>query len=177
MTIIEPTIEEKQRHDESELLKSIENMNKNFRIFRDQNLGKNKDNIIYNDEYQGLCGTKLINGYNYMEAPENNIHNNLNSQLLNSEYTEEHFNKFLNYQNISPMISKNSTEPNTLCNSDMSNMEAFMSQNLINFQDILKLIVIGDKSVGKTLFVNRFVNDFDSPTNTNELLKYYPTER
>lgn len=175
MSVIEPTIEEKQRHDESELIKTIENMNKNFRIFRDQNLGKNKENT--NDEYQGLSGTKLVCGYNYIEAPENNNENNINSQFYNSEFAEENYNRFFNYQNISPMISKNSTEPNTLCNSDMSNMEAFMSQNLINFQDILKLIVIGDKSVGKTLFVNRFVNDFDTSTETSELLKYNPTER
>ena len=79
----------------------------------------------------------------------------------------------------SQMISTNgSTGPGTYSmeNSNISNMEAFLNQNLINFTDILKLIVVGDKSVGKSLFINRFISDSETD-DRNCGVKYTPTDR
>jgi hypothetical protein len=164
--MIEPTIEEKQRLDEKELLDTIENMNKNYqKIF---NQSKNKENYDPNElegkEFSMRCGSQL----------EHDLSVNQFSQGIN--YLDRERDGLP--MNISPMISKLSTGPNTLSseNSDFSNMEAFLNQNLINFEDIIKLIVIGDKSVGKSLFVNKFISDSSDESELN-LSKYTPTER
>jgi ribosome biogenesis GTPase A len=102
---------------------------------------------------------------------------NENSTLVNKfNFSPDSELNFL--ANISPILSKMSTGPNTLSleNSDISNMEAFLNQNLINFEDILKLIVIGDKNVGKSLFINRFISDVTDDAE-GSIYKYTPTER
>jgi hypothetical protein len=60
--------------------------------------------------------------------------------------------------NLKMSMSKNSTEANTL-SFENSQMEALINQNVIDFEHILKMIVIGDKGVGKTSFIDRFVSD------------------
>ncbi len=112
MTVREPTFEEKERNDESDLLQSIVKMNRKFR-----------------DEPKSL-----LHSLGYFSS------------------------------------TVGSAGLSTLANSGISDQEAFLSQNLINFCDILKLIVIGDRMVGKTFFVNRFVSE-SFPD------KYRPTER
>lgn len=161
MTIIEPTIEEKQLIDEKELLKTIDNMNRNYqKIF---NQSKNKENYDPND----------LEGKEFSMCFDSQFEGNINVNKFSSGI------KFIDGSrdgnslslNISPMIS---TGPNTLENSDFSNMEVFLNQNLINFDDIIKIIVIGDKGVGKSLYVNRFTSDVERDI---DLGKYTPTER
>lgn len=75
--------------------------------------------------------------------------------------------------NLKMSMSKNSLDANTL-SYENSQMEAIINQNVINFEQILKLIVIGDKSVGKTLFIDRFICDENVKTNVNKI--FVPTE-
>jgi len=70
--------------------------------------------------------------------------------------------------------TNNSTEANTLSSQD-SHMEAIIRENVINFDYIFKLMVIGDKSAGKTYFIDRFISDENF--NKNERKIYTPTER
>jgi hypothetical protein len=166
MTIIEPTIEEKQLIDEKELLKTIDNMNRNYQIIFNQS--KNKENYDPND----------LEGKEFSMCFESQFEGNININKFSPGI------KFIDGSrdslslNISPMISKLSTGPNTLSleNSDFSNMEVFLNQNLINFDDIIKIILIGDKGVGKSLYVNRFTSDSNDERGI-DLSKYTPTER
>jgi hypothetical protein len=165
MTIIEPTIEEKQLMDEKELLNTIDNMNRNYQIIFNQS--KNKENYDPNDlegkEFSTCFGSQFEGNINKLSSGIKFIDGSRDSLSMN---------------NISPIISKLSTGPNTLSleNPDFSNMEVFLNQNLINFDDIIKIIVIGDKGVGKSLYVNRFTLD-SSDENCMNLSKYVPTER
>jgi hypothetical protein len=126
MTIIEPSLEEKESQDERELLLSISKMNKEYKEIQNQ------------------------------ENP------------YNSSYSYESLNQ------ISPNKLKDSTSSSTFPNSGVSffsDQENFLNQNLISFSDIIKLIVIGDRMVGKTLFVDKLVS------NSQDVSKYCPTQR
>jgi hypothetical protein len=79
---------------------------------------------------------------------------------------------FLNeeFSKISSIFSESSTAANTNISNNI-NLEAFYSQNFINFDDILKVFLIGDKAVGKSLFISKFLNLSEDEN------KYAPTER
>jgi hypothetical protein len=83
-------------------------------------------------------------------------------------------NSYESLNQISPNKFKDSTSLSTLPNSGVSffsDQENFLNQNLISFSDIIKLIVIGDRMVGKTLFVDKLVS------NSQDVSKYCPTQR
>jgi len=105
--------------------------------------------------------------------------NNTFTQTFLNNDKDDIFN-FTNINKFSPHLSKNSTAQNTMScensNSTISNIEAFLNQNLINFDDILKFIVIGEKAVGKSLFVNKFISNSNSEFEANMSNKYLPTE-
>ena len=121
MTMIEPTMEEMERLEENQLLETIDTMNKNYQLICNQ--GKNKENLNPN----GRDAKELSKRYPSL---------NKNSALVNKfNFLQNSPDSELNFLpvNISPIISKMSTGPNTLSleNSDISNMEAFLNQNLI----------------------------------------------
>jgi hypothetical protein len=76
----------------------------------------------------------------------------------------------LGYENISCMQSETfSLSQKSTMSTENASKDAFFSQNLINFEEILKFVIIGDRAVGKTLFVNKFLG---AESNTSE---YKPT--
>ena len=96
--------------------------------------------------------------------------------LISNEVSNSEGDQFLkDSMNFKLSINtKNSTEANTL-SSNNSHMEAIIRENVINFDHIIILMVIGDKSVGKTYFIDRFISDENF--NKNERRIYTPTER
>ncbi len=71
--------------------------------------------------------------------------------------------------------TQNSTEADDTFTFENSHMEAIIRENVINFEQIFKLIVIGDKTVGKTLLIDRFITDENHLQRDNRV--YIPTER
>jgi len=130
---------------------------------------------------RGIANYSLSSMNNSNENDNQNI-NKLSIQKSNSHigffFTEsfpEKENLLKNYE-FSQLENKNSTKPDSigLENTNYSNNETFLNQNLINYEEVLKLIVIGDKAVGKTLLVNRFVSD--RLDDSNQSKGYIPTE-
>lgn len=173
MSVIEPTIEEKEKYDESLLLETINTMNQQFKNFYTK---KEKDNLNPNllpsslDEIDfsiNKISEKKKKAFTQMDLNDLQINSGFKMDDVSFSYDPEN--------KLSPTTSKDSTALNTLSNGYNShgmspeNMENFLNQNLINFNDILKFLVIGDKSVGKTLFINKFIN--------NDFNYMAPTER
>ena len=154
LSIIEPTIEEREKEDEINLLGAIENLNKRKLKNRPE---RNFDTFSYLENFNSDLQILISN-----EA--------LQLKNQDSSSKEEISKDFLN---LKISLSKNSTEDNTF-SFENSQIEAIVSQNFINFEHIFKLIVIGDKAVGKTLFVDRFVSDRNPKKQENK--SYVPTE-
>ena len=178
MTMIEPTIEEKERQDEFDLLQNIDNLNKNYKKLWHQkisNNGKNKENSNPNDlvlsspegkdnDSSKNFAKRSMSFFDFAEDSQTqslylNLDNSYSNLLIQSENenlingqsgsTIEMMNIKLNDQVNSTLKSKNSTGPNTISTLEgsgngmgISNMEAFLNQNLINFEDILNKSII-----------------------------------
>ncbi len=120
---------------------------------------------------------------NYFTGNEDENINKLSMHKSNSHkgfFLSESFQEKENLlikSEFSPSVDKNSTRPDSISldNANYSNNETFLTQNLINYEEVLKLIVIGDKAVGKSLLVNRFLSDKISDT-IRESNSYIPTE-
>jgi len=71
--------------------------------------------------------------------------------------------------------NNHSTNPDSIAleNNNSFYSETFYNQNIINFEEVLKIIVIGDKGVGKSLLVNRLVSEKSSNRISSG---YIPTE-
>lgn len=147
MSEIQPTFTEREKIDETILLKSIENMNLNYKNYLMENEINNKDDNSC--EYFGELPLKQ------------NQHRNKDASITN-----------LIYNSLSPLASNSTQSHTTTEELSLTNVDAIMSQNLVHFDAVAKLIVIGDKSVGKSLLIERFLSpevNFDG--------KYIPTER
>jgi hypothetical protein len=180
LSVIEPTIEEKQKMDEKILLQSIDEMNKEFK-----RLNSPKNNIhiecnlnIYKDmitkENKHMKKNSVCDSLEY-ENPFFNANNKSNT-YTNIFLTKDNDFESLKANKLSPFISKHSTATNTFSmennyNSNSCN-ENFLNQNLINFDEILKLILIGEKGVGKSLFISNMTKEKEG----NDLA-YKPTQR
>lgn len=149
---------EKEKLDETLLIKSIEELNKNYKSYITKEnfpLKKERENILniqggeINDKlktkrsHSVFCGS-YDNDFNFLSLHEkestcatNYLANNLSPCLNNSNSTGA--NTFLFHNEELPI----------------SSVDTFISQNVISFDAIVKLIVIGDKAVGKSLFTER----------------------
>lgn len=73
-------------------------------------------------------------------------------------------NKKTNISNNNPLSNLPSA------NDAKYNLENFISQNLIISDEVIKIITVGDRGVGKSLFVNKFCENIDVNSN------YEPTQ-
>ena len=96
------------------------------------------------------------------EEAENNLHDEINK--VNSEIKQ-----YNNLEFSSSMNQTNSKQPQELSNSQ------FFTQNIINYDDKVKIIIIGKEKVGKTLFINKLLNEdkISKPTECLEIQKAY----
>lgn len=176
MVMQEPSIEEKERMDEKKLYETIETMNLNFRKKSYKN--SYKENM---DPNQVSCSLSYSLAHKFCNEDALGLGFGDESEVVNEPQPELFSPSYKCENEISPEASKKSTANNTLSieNSGISNLEAFVNQNLINFDEILKFILIGDKGVGKSLFVNKYIseeNDSKSEQSRDSTTKYAPTE-
>lgn len=99
---------------------------------------------------------------------KNNIINSIDSKIqsLNFSTTQN--------SGISPFLLSEKTNPISNLSSikfPNENMENFISQNLIITDEVVKLIVIGSKGVGKTLLIDKICENIKVSQN------YEPTQR
>jgi len=110
--------------------------------------------------------------------------NKLSLQKSNSHkgffFSDSFSEKEILSKNEFPSIEiKGSTKPDSinLENQNFSvNSEMFLNQNLITYEEVVKIIVIGDKAVGKSLLVKKFTFDKSIDNNLCENNGYAPTE-
>lgn len=158
MVIHPPTLEEMERTDETELMKELEYLNSSFR-------GKNKSEF-YN-ELTNFCQK------NFKET-STNLRNRTSALQFNKMFHEP-------AQNVLPKpyssSSKNDNKINlfendilnfsTLASSNESKTELdhLINQNLIVSDEVLKIMLIGDKGVGKTTFLDYVMNSVNCKIN------------
>jgi hypothetical protein len=162
---VEPSIEEKIKDDESKLYAEIEEMNKNYKS--QTKFTKEKPRDLEEDEEEdhlGACdvfANKKFSKRSYSVNYEEEGSPQRTNSFCSSAFVDK-----LESLKISPDLSKNCTAST----GEVSQNDAFVSQNLRKHDDILKLIVLGDKTVGKSLFISKITNE-----NCQE--SYMPTER
>ncbi len=130
---------------------------------------QNNKNLLYIDD------NKYSDDYfNKLSLQKSNSHKGF---FLSETFPEKENSQSKN--EFSPLENKSSTKPDSIslenpnfCN----NSEAFLNQNLINYEEVVKIIVIGDKAVGKSLLIKKFVSEKIIENNTWESNSYSPTE-
>ncbi len=160
-----------EKIDEEKLLLHLESLNTSFK-------NKNKKDFIMTvtDLYSEESN---LNSINFNIQPKNlgektkrsfsfDTFENIN---LNNFLSLKHKNEEKNTINNSNGLSSISTNfTNTIpCSTVKNSFENIISQNLIVSDELIKLILVGDKSVGKTLFINKIMQDNDNN------ISYIPT--
>ena len=144
-------------------------MNRKFRKLQQKNnTSPNYELDDFGGEVNNLFSNLISGKSNSNEASTPDKEDQINALSVYGN------NKLSSCNKLSSNLSRGSTAVNTLSlenNEAINQIESFLSQNLINFDEILKFIVIGDKSTGKSLFVNRFTSGLNSLSN----MKYQPT--
>lgn len=148
---------EQEQNDLENILCIVENLNSSF---------KNKDK---NKFIEGL--SKLFN------EKDKEIHDipilkfNKSSRSLSYDDIEsnEYERRFLQKINLTYQNSQGFSN----CSTNNNSIQSLISQNLETFQHRLKIMVIGDKQAGKTLLINKIIQN-----ELNNLdYKYSPTRR
>lgn len=97
-------------------------------------------------------------------------------EKINSDYkslkNQISLKDFENNINISPTTK--STGSNRSGDNDHNYKEFFLNQNIINYDDLLKIVVIGETAVGKSLFISQLNNH--TKTSFNQTNTYCPTK-
>ena len=157
---IPKTLEELEKIEEENLLNLIEKLNKELNKLK---IKKQKKIFFINFDNKK---EKRSNSVNYFNTNENNFNQNLNDSFI-SMHNE-------NYSNLSLNTSIENSIDLNINDFDYDN---FIIQNLKCFDEKIKIIVIGDEKVGKTLFLNKIgiYDNFKKKNNFN-INEYYPTD-
>ena len=153
----ELTLVEQEQHDHNKIMSTIENLNLSF---------KNKDKSMFLEGLSKLCNVKSKQMDDTTLLVDNKIKRSLSFDAIESaEYEQQFLNK----------INHSLTNSQALCNAstDVNSIQSLILQNLETFHQTLKIIVIGDKCVGKSLFISKLIqgDNFDSS------FSYQPTKR
>ena len=158
---IPKTLKELEKIDEDNLFDLIEKMNKELNKLKNK---KQKKIFYINFDNKK---EKRSNSVNYhFNIDETNVNQNLNDSFI-SMHNE-------NYSNLS---LNSSTENSIDLNINDFDYDNFIMQNLKYFDEKIKIIVIGDEKVGKTLFLNKIgiYDNFKRKNNFN-INEYNPTD-
>jgi hypothetical protein len=159
MCVRQPTFFELQQLEEQKLFENLEYMNSSF---------KKKDKKSFLKAVTDIFS-------------ENGNLNTLNETLKFSTTTQKNGKRSLSFDTLDNMDIKNLTLNKSSLTSSMStnpsisinnpSVQNIIKQNLVLSEEVVKLILIGDKAVGKSLFINRMINETD-----NSIIdKYIPT--
>jgi hypothetical protein len=173
MTIREPTLSELEQIEEEKLFEVIDTMNASF---------KNKDKSQFmsaiSDIYSG-CG--VINNQNHhskMLQEQNNSLLSKSSKRSFSFDTMENvdfpsINLSLNNKESLSSMSTMHQSNSTQFSQNVNKLENIIKQNLIFSEEIVKIILIGDKGVGKSRFIEKMFGEEELRNSLN----YQPTTR
>jgi GTPase SAR1 family protein len=158
---IPKTLKELEKIDEDNLFNLIEKMNKELNKLKNK---KQKKIFYINFDNKKEKRSNSVNYY--FNIDETNFNQNLNDSFI-SVHNE-------NYSNLS---LNSSTENSIDLNINDFDYDNFIMQNLKCFDEKIKLIVIGDEKVGKTLFLNKIgiYDNFKRKNNFN-INEYNPTD-
>jgi GTPase SAR1 family protein len=158
---IPKTLKELEKIDEDNLFDLIEKMNKELNKLKNK---KQKKIFYINFDNKKEKRSNSVNYY--FNIDETNFNQNLNDSFI-SMHNE-------NYSNLS---LNSSTENSIDLNINDFDYDNFIMQNLKCFDEKIKLIVIGDEKVGKTLFLNKIgiYDNFKRKNNFN-INEYNPTD-
>lgn len=158
---IPKTLKELEKIDEDNLFDLIEKMNKELNKLKNK---KQKKIFYINFDNKKEKRSNSVNYY--FNIDETNINQNLNDFFI-SMHNE-------NYSNLS---LNSSTENSIDLNINDFDYDNFIMQNLKYFDEKIKIIVIGDEKVGKTLFLNKIgiYDNFKRKNNFN-INEYNPTD-
>ena len=126
-------------------------MSEEWTIKAAQENSLNKNFVINN-------GIKENESENLFKSP---LYKSNSSKTLVSIETLQEKSSILGKNELYLSENNRSTNPDSIAleNNNSSYSESFYNQNIINFEEVLKIIVIGDKGVGKSLLVNRLVSE------------------
>lgn len=96
-----------------------------------------------------ICNKFESQSTNFMS--DNNFESSF-SMIINSINENSNFNSAFSLQENNNSGFSNFSN----CILPNSNLENILNQNLIISEDVIKIIVVGDKAVGKSFFVNKF---------------------
>lgn len=158
---IPKTLKELEKIDEDNLFDLIEKMNKELNKLKNK---KQKKIFYINFDNKKEKRSNSVNYY--FNIDETNVNQNLNDSFI-SMHNE-------NYSNLS---LNSSTENSIDLNINDFDYDNFIMQNLKYFDEKIKIIVIGDEKVGKTLFLNKIgiYDNFKRKNNFN-INEYNPTD-
>ena len=157
---IPKTLKELEKIDEENLFDLVEKINKELNKL----INKKQKKIFYINFDNKK--EKRSNSVNFYFNNENNFNQNLNDSFI-SMHNE-------NYSNLSLNTSIENSLDLNINDFDYDN---FIMQNLKCFDEKVKIVVIGDEKVGKTLFLNKIgiYDNFKKKTNFN-INEYNPTD-
>jgi hypothetical protein len=102
---------------------------------------------------------------NFMSGHYDDSNFNINS--INSELSE-----FSTLENSAfNLETKNPLSNLSYVDLPKSNLENLISQNLIITDEVVKIIIVGDKGVGKTLFINKFCDNSSHSKNYESTIR------
>lgn len=159
---IPKTLKELEKIDEDNLFDLIEKMNKELNKLKNK---KQKKIFYINFDNKKEKRSNSVNYYFNIDE-KTNVNQNLNDSFI-SMHNE-------NYSNLS---LNSSTENSIDLNINDFDYDNFIMQNLKYFDEKIKIIVIGDEKVGKTLFLNKIgiYDNFKRKNNFN-INEYNPTD-
>jgi hypothetical protein len=189
MTLRELTFEEKQKQEEENLLLYLDNMNKSFKNKNKKefvsavtdlfisNIGKENDGFINQIQGQSNCQchaqkslkSKRSHSFDNLEGIEYDFNYKVRKSLRNPSKKQALDPSNEDKQSMESSISTNFTF-NSM-NSSNSKIENLILQNLSMTDETIKLIIIGDKGVGKTILTKKLCSD-----DIGNLKKYNPTQ-
>ncbi len=161
MILKEPTLQELQQEDEDKLLSKIENMNQLYKNnLKDEFISAASD--LYNSQISPSDLKNLGNKrFNVLDTPEESesdfLYCNKKDQLGSHEPT-------ISKSDMCKNMNVDSENLDCSATASTNFSENIILQNLYVPCETLKIIVIGDKAVGKSHFINK-LNDESNGTN------------
>ena len=156
ISLKQQSLAEMEQEEEMELCKAIRDINIEYKMqskHERSSSGSDFDNSSEEENEDNIANTEFDLSPMYNKGKKGNV-------------TEKNSNGSENSFHSSNTLS---TFSNTYLQEDK---EIFISQNLIVYDELLKLIVIGNKSVGKSTFIKKLINEeSNGPTMALEINK------
>lgn len=142
-----------EQEEEIELCKTIKNINLKY---------KEQNQALSNHSNKNQQSFSSENSYDFANSSEeeNEDKNNNNDDIdLSALDTNKNSKSTQNKNSNGSDYSFHSSNTLSTFSNTVVQDESFISQNLIVYDELIKLIVIGNKGAGKTLFIKKIMNE------------------